>query len=668
MKRCVDEKRRVTSELVFSLGTRAVRTVQIVSDPLRDESGVTTAYRTILVDISELKELENKLRLLSEAGKSLAASLDYTATLNATARLAVPALADLCMVDLNADVPGDLNADVQDESGKIERVAVVFADTGKQQMLAERMKEFAPRPGWQTPQSQVIASGEPVLLSEISDLGRARTAYDDRHVDALQAAGIRSLMVVPLSAHGRTLGALTLASAESGRRYSSLDLQLAQDFASRAALAVDNARLYAERGQIEKEQRFLAEVGLILANTLDYDETVSRIVALSLRDLADCCIVDVVGNDGQLRKLTAVSRDAAKATVLDSFKEIPLERGRPRLTSSALETKRAVLMKHLTPEGVASLAQNEEHLRLLRAIDPRSVIAVPLLSHGNLLGAMAFVSTTPSRVYGPADVRLAEALAQRAALAIENAELYRKASQAIRARDDVLGVVVHDLRNPLGTILMLASHLGRRPPELDPLARNTADAIERAAARMNRLIQDLLDVTSMEAGHLRLARSRVNAAQLVSDSVESQKALAAAASLELRLDLPENLGDKDAGEVWADRDRLLQVFENLISNAVKFTDPGGPIVVSATPQNDAILFSVTDSGAGIAAEDLPRVFDRFWQAQRPGHHGAGLGLPIVKGIVESHGGHVHVDSTPGRGSTFSFTIPTTSAEGAGGSE
>jgi signal transduction histidine kinase len=170
---------------------------------------------------------------------------------------------------------------------------------------------------------------------------------------------------------------------------------------------------------------------------------------------------------------------------------------------------------------------------------------------------------------------------------------------------------------------------------------------------MNRLIQDLLDVARTEAGKLAIECNRIPVAQVVLDSIETQKAFAAAASLELEVDLGPDLPD-----VWADRDRVLQVFENLVGNAIKFTGPGGRIGVGAVPRDREVLFWVSDTGSGIPSDDVPRVFDRFWQARRAERRGAGLGLPIVKGIVEAHGGRVWLESTPGLGSTFFFTIPT----------
>jgi signal transduction histidine kinase len=217
----------------------------------------------------------------------------------------------------------------------------------------------------------------------------------------------------------------------------------------------------------------------------------------------------------------------------------------------------------------------------------------------------------------------------------------------------VLGIVAHDLRNPLGTILMQTALLRRPAPEPERRSQEPTARLERAAVRMNRLIEDLLDVTRIEAGRLSVEQARLPAGQMLSDAVEAQKALAACAAVELRLE-----GAPELPELWADRHRLGQVFENLIGNAIKFTEPGGRITVGAAPGDGEALFWVADTGCGVAAEDLPHLFDRFWQARKSDRRSAGLGLPIVKGIVEAHGGRIWVESTPGRGSTFFFTIPT----------
>ncbi|MCC6554289.1 MAG: PAS domain S-box protein [Polyangiaceae bacterium] len=424
-------------------------------------------------------------------------------------------------------------------------------------------------------------------------------------------------------------------------------------------LGVDGARILTvalrdvtEQRRLEDEQSFLSEVGSVLASTLDLQATLTRVGQLVTRALADACVVYLVDEDGGARRLKAVTRDPAQEWICDALMQSPLDRSQVHEVWSELEANRSVLMERVSPEMIVAFAQSEEHLRALRALDARSIIMAPLYAHRKLVGAMALISSAPGRVYAPADLRFAEQVAQRAALAIDNAQLYAEARRAIQIRDDVLGVVAHDLRNPLGTILMQAALLRHSGAEPERRSRKSADSIERSVKRMNRIIEDLLDVTRMERGRLTVEQVRVSARQTVTDSAEAQAQLAAAASLDLRLDVA-----RDVPEVWADRDRLLQVFENLIGNAIKFTGAGGVITVGAAPNNGDVMFWVADTGAGITPESLPHVFERFWQARKGERRGAGLGLPIVKGIVESHGGRIWVESTVGRGSTFFFTIP-----------
>jgi len=229
--------------------------------------------------------------------------------------------------------------------------------------------------------------------------------------------------------------------------------------------------------------------------------------------------------------------------------------------------------------------------------------------------------------------------------------------RAVADRNDVLRIVAHDLRNPLSTIMMEAQIL--ETPSLVTVPRDVpaSEVILRSVKRMNQLIQDLLDVALVEAGELKVEQARHSAATVAREAVDSQATIAADSKIEIRLEIEPNVRD-----VWCacDYKRLLQVFENLIGNAIKFTPAGGRITVGVVSQADAVLCYVRDTGEGISADEIPLLFDRFWQSRRSREEkrsGAGLGLPIVKSIVESHGGRIWAESAPGEGSTFYFTIP-----------
>ena len=397
-----------------------------------------------------------------------------------------------------------------------------------------------------------------------------------------------------------------------------------------------------ERRRLEKERRLLAEVSVALSASLDYDQTLATVTQLAVHSVADWCVIDLVEEHGHIRRLKVASADPANAALCAVLEQMPPKRDRPYVGRSVVESGRSFVIEHVTSQHLESYAQGPEHLRALRAAGLTSIIAVPLLMRGNPLGVLLFGSSNPDHVYGQDDLRWAEPLADRSAVAIENARLYRASVEATHRRDQVLGVVAHDLRNPLSTILMQTTARSRQPNEV----------IHRAATRMNRLIQDLLDVSLIETGQFPIQRARLSGGALVVEAVETQKILATSSSVELRLDV-----EMGVPEVWGQHDRLLQVFENLIGNAIKFTTAGGRITVGAASNDQEVVFWVADSGSGIAPDDLPHVFDRFWQATRGDRRGAGLGLPITKGIVEGHGGRIWAESTLGRGSTFFFSIP-----------
>jgi PAS domain S-box-containing protein len=406
-----------------------------------------------------------------------------------------------------------------------------------------------------------------------------------------------------------------------------------------------------ERKRTEKERQLLVDASVMLSASLDYESTIATLAQFVAENVAEWCAIDVMEEDGRLRRLKVASPDPLKAELCPVLEDMPPNRELPHLMQSVIESKRPQVVEHASLSDIESLAQGPEHLKALLATGITSFVVVPLLAGGQSLGAIFLGSSTSSHVCGNGDLQLAEALADRAAMAIVNARLYRASVHASQLRDQVLSIVAHDLRNPLSTILLQTAALRRQGPEPERRSQKPEDAIYSAATRMNRLIQDLLDVALMESGQMTVERGRLSARELIVGAVEMLRPVAASSGLELRVDVEDDVPD-----VLGDRDRLLQVLENLIGNAIKFTQPGGSVVVRASPGDRGVLFWVTDTGSGIAAEHLPLVFDRFWQATRTTRVGAGLGLPIAKGIVEAHGGRIGVESTQGRGTTVWFTI------------
>ncbi|MCY1022363.1 PAS domain S-box protein [Pyxidicoccus sp. MSG2] len=410
-----------------------------------------------------------------------------------------------------------------------------------------------------------------------------------------------------------------------------------------------------ERKQLEQALRFLAEAGPRLAGSLESRTTLTTAVRLAVPTLADWCVVELVDETGRLQSVQGVAASPEKARLLDTLlRTYPQEPSRQgSIVAGVLQTGRSALFPEVPETVLESMAEDDTHLELLRRIAPLSGLVAPLSARGRILGVIILWTTESGRHFGARDLTLAEELASRAALAIDNACLHEQSEQATRTRDEVLRVVAHDLRTPLNVITLSAETLLKRSPEQRATDTRPLESIRKAVARANRLIRDLLDVARMEAGHLSVERAQLETTALVREAIEQYRALAEMKSLQLTADVPE-----DAPPLLADHDRVLQILSNLIGNALKFTPEGGHIVVRAVPEGGMLRFSVKDTGAGIDSEDLPHLFEPFWQARVGRKDGAGLGLAIVKGLVDAHSGHLWVESSPGEGSTFSFTLPT----------
>jgi PAS domain S-box-containing protein len=405
------------------------------------------------------------------------------------------------------------------------------------------------------------------------------------------------------------------------------------------------------RKQLALEERFLGELAAVLASTLDLEQTLENVARLMIKHFTEICIVEPADDDtARPAHASIASRVPLEAAVAATLRGVP--RALRRLTCRTSALHESVLMAgESLAERLDSVTDDERERRALRELSATSLLAVPLTVRGNAIGVLVLIGTAHERQLAPRDVSLVAEAARRVAVALDNARLYRQAIEATRARDELLGIVAHDLRNPL-TALLVETLLLRRQGAAERGLLESVEAIEHAAARMRRFIDDLLDLTRIEAGHLVVERAPVSVPELLAECMRIQKPLAEAASLELRLEL-----ESDLPAMHGDRHRLLQVLENLLGNAVKFTPPRGTIVVGAARAGSDVRFRVSDTGPGILPEHVAHLFGRFWQARPGERRGAGLGLPIVKGIVEAHGGHVTVESAPGSGATFIFTIP-----------
>lgn len=412
-----------------------------------------------------------------------------------------------------------------------------------------------------------------------------------------------------------------------------------------------------ERKATERSTRFLAEAGEILSRSLDYEETLRAISALIVPRFTDWCFIDLAEEDGGYRRVAVGHPSGAENEVIARrLQRTYAPNNTVYGVTGTLERGRMAVMNDVSDDILIAAARDEEHRAALFSIGMRCFISVPMTSHGTTFGVITFVGTNVRTCFEPADVALAEELARRVALAVDNAWLYRSAQEANRAKDEFLANLSHELRTPLTAILgwVHLLQLGDLEPAQLTLGLQT---IRQSGEAQARLVDELLDVSRIITGKLHINPASIVLADVVVSAVAAIRPAADARRQRIEVDVraPE-------ARVLGDASRLQQVFWNLLSNAVKFTPAGGVVRVGLTSDGEHVVARVADTGEGIAAEFLPHVFERFRQAATGGRSrpGLGLGLAIAKELVEMHGGSIAVQSGGrGMGSTFTVALPST---------
>jgi PAS domain S-box-containing protein len=617
--------------------------VEYTSTPIHDETGRSGAV-VVFRDITERDRADRARAFLAQASEAFASSLDYEATLQTVVALAVPQVADWCAVEIVGSDPGD----------RVTR-AVGHVDPSKVALAEELRRRYPPDPNAPSGVPHVLRTGRSELYEDISPATLERAARDSEHLRILNELGLRSAIVVPITSHGRTLGAIMFIAAESGRRYGPSDLATAEDLARRAAIAIDNARLYRATQLAEARNRFLAESTEALASSLDYTATLERVARLAVPMVAESAAVYRLEADGVIRLIALAAKEPAWEEMgreLDGLLPLRIEQ-QDRTLPRVIRTGRAEMLPDLTdslPEAWSPTSRAEV---LLQQLAIRSYMVVPLVVRGSVIGAIALTSSASGRRFESDDLALAGELARRAGLAVENAQLYRDAQDASRLKDEFLATVSHELRTPLTAILGWL-HLLRtgRPAQV----ARAIDTIERNALAQARIVDDVLDVSRIITGKLRLDIEPVNLADVLRSAVDTVRPAAEAKEIALITTLHPS-----AAETAGDSARLQQIAWNLLSNAIKFTPHGGRIEVRLEREGSDARVRVSDTGQGIRPDFLPHVFERFRQGDSSStrtHGGLGLGLAIVRHLVELHGGRVTAESEgEGRGAAFTITLP-----------
>ncbi|MEH2183019.1 PAS domain-containing hybrid sensor histidine kinase/response regulator [Nostoc sp.] len=434
----------------------------------------------------------------------------------------------------------------------------------------------------------------------------------------------------------------------SQRKHLELQRQQLFDIEQAARIAAETA---------EKRSNFLAEASRVLASSLDYRTTLKSVAQLAVPTLADWCIVDVIENNLAVftNPVIAASEPAKEALIRELQERYPIPVDADYGPAKVLRTGKPELVTNILESSLQKNSSSKEHFSLLRRLEVKSQMVVPLSVREHKLGTILFASAQPERYYIAVDLEMAKELAQRAAFAIENAQLYQQAQEANRIKEEFLAIVSHELRTPLNSILGWIQLIRTR--KLDEANTSKAlETIDRNAKLQRKLIEDILDISRIVQSQIRLNIRKIDLVPIIQAAIEAVHPTSEIKNIQVEYHL-----DSSVGQVMGDAERLQQVVWNLLSNAVKFTPNGGRVQVYLEQVNSNVQITVSDTGKGISADFLPYVFERFRQADSTTtrtDNGLGLGLAIVYHLVEMHSGTVYaVSEGEGQGATFTVLLP-----------
>ena len=457
---------------------------------------------------------------------------------------------------------------------------------------------------------------------------------------------------------GRTIQREEMVVTDGVRRWYLSSRGIWRDAAGAIGGIVGIAANITERRQREQANSLLAEAGRVLAESLDYRTTLDTVAQLAVPALADWCSVIVRTPDGKLETVAVAHADPERARAARAMMaRYPNAPENSTGASGVVATGSSEVYPEIPEQLLAAVARDDTHLAMLRELGMRSAMIVPMRAHGRTLGAISLIAAESGRRYSEKDLPIAEELARRSALAIENAELFEAAAAANRTKSEFLANISHELRTPLNAILGYTQLLseGITGPVTDA-QQHQLRRVRASATHLLGLIEEVLTFSRLEAGREQVAFSDIDVAATLEEAMSLVRPLAAARDLELVLPPPS---DGEPLRISTDVLKLRQSLVNLLNNAVKFTDRGR-VTLDARREGDMVVFSVADTGIGIPSEHQERIFEPFWQVEQAASRrvgGTGLGLSVTRRLARLLGGDVTMKSTVGVGSTFEVRLP-----------
>ncbi len=704
--------------------------------------------------------VESNLEYLSKASKMLASSLDYKTTLGNVARLAVPEIADWCSVTIK-------------NGTQLEELAVAHVDPKKIKWAAKLRRQNPPDPNSNTGVPRILKTGKSELYPVVTDELIVKSARSKEELALIRKLKMSSVMMVPLLLGGKAMGVITFVAAESGRHYTKNDLKIAEEVASRMALAIENSRLYSEaknvdelqkrlasivessddaiisksikgiitswnkgaeklygyktaeivgkpvsilmppdkmddfpmimkklqkgekiehyetrrltkygkvldvsitvspirnekgviigaskvarditdRKKADERQKFLEDVSTILGSSIDYETTLKSLGKLIVPYMADYCRIVVLGEKNEIKEISINHTDPKK---LGLVRELYNAYRNDNTTSGVQNIIRTGKSEHLnTITKDLLLGSSAKILNIIKELGLQSYMGVPMKVGKRVVGVLTFSSTRADRLYTRSDVALAEELARRAALAIENSRLYSESQKAVSLRDEFISIASHELKTPVTSLKMFLQVTKRQLDDKGVDTKNL-DKMNIQINKLTLLIQDLLNVSRFQTGMLDYNDTSFNLEEVVKEVVENVQPTAPKHRIQIKGNIKKN--------VWGDKERIGQVLTNLLTNAVKYSPEAKKVIIHQVAEKDFAQITVEDFGIGIEKKHLSRLFERFYRVADPREKtfpGLGLGLYISNEIIKRYGGKMNVTSTRGKGSKFSFSLPYT---------
>jgi PAS domain S-box-containing protein len=600
--------------------------VRVATSPLFD-GGRYAGALAVLTDVTERRRSEDALRTIADTSRALAGELDLQAIATVLAR----------------SIEGGVLLTTLHRRDAIEVRACASVDARAAAALRPLLGCTVPlSPG--TVGEEVVRLGRPVFIAT-----GAASRMQPALVALARELDVASVIVAPLLVHGRPTGTMSVFRASTAPSLTPEDVPLVREIADRAAMALERARLFEDQRRSNERLRLLADAGARMAQSLDVEVALAAFARLTASSFAEACVVELFEKDKVTGHAVAARASDLEDAIHHAIHPYAAASAPPAELRHVFEEGRAELIRVVEDRVVRALAVDEAHVEALRALGLRSLVIVPLLARGVALGvvALARVHEPP---YEEGDLAFAEELGRRAALAIDNARLFRSATEAIAVRDEFLSIASHELNTPLTPLKMQLDSLRRGTFSPERTAEKL-DAASRQVTRLTKLVSELLDVSRVRVGKLHLEPESLDLAALVDEIAArmADEAERAGSSIVVSAERP------CVGQ-W-DRTRLDQVVTNLLTNAVKYGS-GKPVEVTLDHADGRARLVVRDHGIGIPPEHQRRIFERFERAASTRHYGGfGLGLWIARQIVEASGGTIRVESEPGQGSTFVVELP-----------